>query len=129
MRYNEKRARDFSKRPQLRMFPSKFSRFRAFWMLSLPKRNVALMVFTENKLFYFSKRALLVGTTCNKWLKEALFLLVLLFRFVTSCFQNIKILVTFLTSSNAGWKCEQCAKSWFSFLIPVVIFFLLALLL
>ena len=41
-------------------------------MLHSPKQHVILNVFTENKLFYFSKRALHVGTACNKWLKEAL---------------------------------------------------------
>ena len=41
-------------------------------MLNPPKRNVVLMVFTENKLFYFSKRALREGTARNKWLKETL---------------------------------------------------------
>ena len=35
-------------------------------------QHVVLRIFTENKLFYFSKRALCVGTTHNKWLKEAL---------------------------------------------------------
>ena len=50
-------------------------------MLNPPKRNVVLMVFTENKLFYtenklfyFSKRALRAGTARNKWLKEALYI-------------------------------------------------------
>ena len=41
-------------------------------MLNPPKRNVVSMVFTENKLFYFSKRALRAGTVRNKWVKEAL---------------------------------------------------------
>ena len=41
-------------------------------MLNSPKRNVILMALTENKLFYFSKRALRAGTARNKWLKEAL---------------------------------------------------------
>ena len=58
MRCNEKRA-------QLLIFPSKFSKFRAFKMLHTPppppppppppKRHVVLKAFTENKLFYFSK--------------------------------------------------------------------------
>ena len=37
-----------------------------------PKRHVVLKVCTENKLFYFSKRALRPGTARNKFLKEAL---------------------------------------------------------
>ena len=41
-------------------------------MLNPPIRNIALMGFTENKLFYFSKRALRAGSARNKWLKEAL---------------------------------------------------------
>ena len=36
------------------------------------KRHTALKFFTENKLFYFSKRALLTGAASNKWLKEVL---------------------------------------------------------
>ena len=41
-------------------------------MLCPPKGYVALKLFAENKLFYFSKRALRRGTTHNMWLKEAL---------------------------------------------------------
>ena len=41
-------------------------------MLHLPKHPVVLKVFPENKLFHISKRALQVGTACNKGLKEAL---------------------------------------------------------
>ena len=41
-------------------------------MLHTPKRHAVYKIFTENKLFYFSKRALRAGTECNKWLKEVL---------------------------------------------------------
>ena len=42
-------------------------------MPNLPKRYyLVLKVFTENKLFCFSKRALYADTARNKWLKEAL---------------------------------------------------------
>ena len=44
-------------------FLSKFSKFRAFGMLHPPKWPVVLKVFTENKLMYFSKRALRAGNT------------------------------------------------------------------
>ena len=42
---------------------------RVFRMLHLPKRHVVLKVLAENKMFYFSKRALRVSTASNKWLK------------------------------------------------------------
>ena len=35
-------------------------------MLIPPKRHVVLKVLTENKVFYFSKKALCAGTACNK---------------------------------------------------------------
>ena len=38
-------------------------------MLNPPKRHVFLKALTENKVFYFLKRALRVGTAFNKWLK------------------------------------------------------------
>ena len=33
------------------------------------KQHVGLKVLTENKVFYFSKKALRAGTAPNKWLK------------------------------------------------------------
>ena len=50
-------------------FYSLFCKFRTFRMLHPPKRHVFLEVLVEKKTFRFSKRALPVGTACNKWLK------------------------------------------------------------
>ena len=41
-------------------------------MLNSPKRHVDLKVFTETKMFYFSKCALPAGAVRTKWLKQAL---------------------------------------------------------
>ena len=38
-------------------------------MLHPPKQHVILKVLTENKVFYFYKKALYKGTEPNKWLK------------------------------------------------------------
>ena len=54
-------------------------------MLHPPKRHAVLKVFTENKLFYFSKRTSRADTARNKWLKEAL--KTLEFKFQTPLFQ------------------------------------------
>ena len=69
MRYGEKRTIKLGKMTQ---FTPNYLKFKAFRMLHNPKRHVALKVFTENKMFYISKRALRAGTTHNKWLKYAL---------------------------------------------------------
>ena len=75
MRYNQKRARKSSKRAQLWIFTPYFSKFRVFRTLHTPKQHVFLELLVENKTFYFSKKALLAGTTCKKWLKQALMVL------------------------------------------------------
>ena len=41
-------------------------------MLKSPEQDVVLKFLTEKKVFYVSKRALRVGTTCNKGLKSVL---------------------------------------------------------
>ena len=41
-------------------------------MLHLPKVHVVLKVSTKNKVNYFLKRALPVGTVRNNWLNQAL---------------------------------------------------------
>ena len=53
----KKKVQKFSKKTQLRTFPSKF---RAFGIEHPPKRYVVSKVFPDNKLFHFSKRALRV---------------------------------------------------------------------
>ena len=58
----QKSARKSSKRAQLWIFTQNIFKFRAFGILNTAKQQVVLKVFTENEIFYFSKRALRVGS-------------------------------------------------------------------
>ena len=69
MRYNEKKVRKSIKRAQLLIFTPNFPKCKASGTLHYPKRHVFLKVLTKSIVFYFQKRALYVGTSCNKWLK------------------------------------------------------------
>ena len=71
-------------------------------MLNLPKPNVVLMVFTENKLFHFSKKALCAGTARSKWLKEAL-----------KVFGNIVFTINSLNEVFSIRDCRFCYMSKF----------------
>ena len=74
MWYNQKRAIKCSKRAQLWIFTPHFSDLRAFRTLQSPKRHVFWSFLQRKK--HFSKRALHVGTVCNKWLKKALMIVI-----------------------------------------------------
>ena len=65
-------AKKVKKKAQRWIFTPHFSKFRAFRTLHPPKWNVVLEFLVENKAFHFSKRALPVATTHNKWLKKAM---------------------------------------------------------
>ena len=67
--YNEKRAREFTKRAQLWIFTPHFNNFRAFKTLRSLFRHRFLEVLVDNKVFYFSKRPLRADIVRNKWLK------------------------------------------------------------
>ena len=67
--YSQKRTRKSSKSTQLWVFTLHFSKFRLFRMIRCPKRHGVLELSVEKKVFLFAKRALLVGTAHNKWLK------------------------------------------------------------
>ena len=62
----EKTAKNSSIRAQLSIFAHNFSKVRTFRILHPSKRHSVLKVFTENKMLYFSKRALCAGTASNK---------------------------------------------------------------
>ena len=72
MRYDQKRATKSSKRAQLWIFTSHFSKFRAFRTLQPHKQHVFLEFLVENKAFHVSKRALRTSTTRIKWFKKAM---------------------------------------------------------
>ena len=69
MRYNPKRAKRSSKRAQLWIFATDFSKIRASLSLHHPKQYVFLEFLVENKEFYSTKRALRADTARNKWIK------------------------------------------------------------
>ena len=61
MWYNQKRGKESRKRAQLRNFTHYSSKFRAIRTLHSPKQHVFLEFLGENKVFYFSERALRAG--------------------------------------------------------------------
>ena len=74
MQSNKKRGKRVQEKGTIMIFLSNFSKSSVFGMLSPLLNGMWFWRLQEkNKVFYFSKRALPVDTTRNKWLKKALF--------------------------------------------------------